>query len=468
MKRYKVRHYRSRIYNPIRGKIIKGALVAVIVGCLFAIGWFSYEPLMQAINEKNKVIIEQEPVPEKPQEPAYVPEEIEFLEKETVAVTVPEEALYNAIDFQGFLKSLDENVTAVVIDMKTQSGTVTYLSEHVSVVNAGAIHENAINLGARIKTAKSMGFDVVTRIYAFEDSTAPYNATDMAIRYGSADGILWLDDSVDNGGKPWLNPYSDTAQKYILDIIYDAIDSGSDAILLEGMRFPEEDGMEYAYFGVSSEETPKDEILSQFAKRIYSATVITDTDVIIGFESYSEVTDSGVYGENPFALSGDGYAPVIDIDDFIGEKFSDEFYFKRQPEDITEVFAKVYESFENIAGLKIMPVLDFEGFTKEQTAGIFDYIRSKGAVGYIVIYNEAYFTGVPEEPEIVPETPSIQPNVPQQPVAPQQPVTPQQPSAPESEPENEEPSETGRTEFEDEHGNKWVEESPGVKDLVIP
>ena len=75
MKRYKVKHYRSRIYNPIRGKIIKGVLIAVISVCLFAIGWFSYEPLMEAINEKNKDIIQQEPVPEKPQEPVFVPDE---------------------------------------------------------------------------------------------------------------------------------------------------------------------------------------------------------------------------------------------------------------------------------------------------------------------------------------------------------------------------------------------------------
>lgn len=456
MKRYKVRHYRSRIYNPIRGKIIKGALVAVVVACLFAIGWFSYEPLMEVINEKNKVIIEQEEIPEKPQEPAFVPEEVEFLEKETVAVTVPEEVLYSAIDFHGFLKSLGEDVTAVVIDMKTKNGTVTYLSDQVSVINAGAFDEKAINLSARIKTAKNLGFDVITRIYAFEDSTAPYNATDMAIRYGSADGILWLDDSVDNGGKPWLNPYSDTAQKYIIDIIYDAVDGGADAILLEGIRFPENEGMEYAYFGVGTEEVSRAEILSQFAKRVYAAAVVTETDVIIGFESYAAITGSDIYGGSPALLSADGYAPLIDIDDYVGKKFSSDFYFKKMPEDISEVFIKAFESIENLDGKKILPVLDFEGFQKEETAGIFDYLKTKGATGYIIIYNEAYFTGVPEEPEIIPE--QTQPN---QPVVPVQPVTPQQPS----ESENEESSENKDKE-EEEIRTGWVEESPGIKDFI--
>ncbi|MBQ4545709.1 MAG: hypothetical protein IJA17_00935 [Oscillospiraceae bacterium] len=445
MKRYKVRHYRSRIYNPIRGKIIKGVLIAVIVASLFAIGWFSYEPLMKAINDKNKEIIEQDPVPEKPPEPVFEPEEIEFLEKETVAVTVPEEILYSAIDYSGFLSSLDDEVTAVVIDMKTRKGTVTYRSDQVSVNAAGASAENAYTLSARIKTAKDMGLDVVTRIFAFEDSTAPYNAIDMAIRYGSAEGILWLDDSVDNGGKPWLNPYSDTAQKYILDIVYDAIDGGADAILLEGLRFPENEGMEYAYFGSGSEETPKDEVLLNFAKRIYSSAVITDTDIIIGYDSFEFISGSGVYGENPLSFSGDGYAPEIDIDDFVGKKFSDDFYFRRLPEDISEVFAKVYESLGTLGGLRVLPVLDFEGFTKEQTAGIFDYLEEKNATGFIVIYNEAYFTGVPEEPEpVVPEQNPTQPAVPTQPVTPNQPTQPTRPETPE-----EEPGESGGSGFND-------------------
>ena len=79
-------------------------LIAVIVASLFGIGWFSYEPLMQAINDKNKEIIQQDPVPEKPAEPVYQPVPEEFLEKETVAVTVPEEVLYSSIDFYSFIK----------------------------------------------------------------------------------------------------------------------------------------------------------------------------------------------------------------------------------------------------------------------------------------------------------------------------------------------------------------------------
>lgn len=456
MKRYKVKHYRSRIYNPIRGKIIKGALIAVIITAVFAIGWFAYEPLMEAINEKNKEIINSDPIPEKPQEQAYEPVPEEFLEKETVAVTVPEEILYSTLDYYEFLKSLDDEVTAVVIDMKTRSGTVTYSSGQVSVINAGAIHENAVNLDNRIKTARNLGFDIVVRIYAFEDSTAPYNANDMAIRYESEEGVLWLDDSVDNGGKPWLNPYSNTAQKYILDIIYDAIDSDVDAIILEGIRFPEEEGMDYAYFGVSAEGVSREDILRQFTQRIYSSTVITDTELIIGYDSYAAALGFGIYGVNPTAFSADGYAPVIDLNDFIGQKINDEFYFKTMPEDITELLAKIHEALGDMSGLAVLPVISCEGFTKAEMKGVWSWLETIETAGYIIIYDEAYFTGIPVEPEEIPEeeTPAVTPVTPTQP---SQTVQPTQPSQPETE------AETGtETETETETEGNVDSDNPGV------
>ena len=81
----------------------------------------------------------------------------------------------------------------------------------------------------------------------------------------------------------------------------------------------------------------------------------------------------------------------------------------------------------------MMPVISCEGFTKAQMSPVFGYLEEKGAVGYIIVYDEPYFTGIPEEPE---EEPVVVPpgNVP---VAPQQPQTPVVPNEPEKEPEEE-------------------------------
>lgn len=420
-KKYKIKHYKSRIYNPIRGKIIRAALIIVIAGALFTAGWFAYEPLMKAINNANKEIIQNDPI-SKP-EPEKKPEELpqEFLDKDTVAVTVPTEKLYDLSAYYSFLASLDKEVTAVVIDMKTAAGEVTYKSNQVSVQNVGAAAENAIDLASYIDTARRAGYDVIARIYAFEDSTAPYNSADMAIRYESEDGVLWLDDSVDNGGKPWLNPYSDTAQKYVLDIVYDAVDLGVDAILLDGVRFPEENAaMDYAYFGVGTEETGRGEILARFAKRVYSAVVTSGTDVLVAFDGHAVVTgDTAVYGGSPMGFDADGFTPYINLGDFVGGKNAK---FSELPADATELMRAVYEALALPEGAKTMPIFYCTGLTKGQVRSAARAAGDLGAVGYIMIYDEEFFTGVPqnsdEQPADGSESSSSAASQPQQPVTP--------------------------------------------------
>lgn len=434
-KKFKVKHYRSRIYNPIKGKIIKAVLAVVAVCALFAAGWFAYEPLMKAINERNKEIIQNDPIskPQPEQKPAELPKE--FLDKKTVAVTVPEEKLYNSGDFYSFLSSLDKEITAVVIDMKTAAGTVTYKSNQVSVQNAGATAENAVDLGSYIDTIRRAGYDVIVRIYAFEDATAPYKSSDMAIRYESEDGVLWLDDSVDNGGKPWLNPYSDTAQKYVLDIIYDAVDFGADAIILDGLRFPEESAaMGYAYFGVGTDDISREEALGMFAKRAYSATVTSETDLLIAFDGEK----AALYGDVP-AYGADGFAPYIDLTLFAGKKAVNGTEFGELPADTTEFVKAVYASLNLAPEAKAISVISCNGLTAGQLRSAARAIGDLETAGFVVIYDEAMFTGVvPPEEQPEDENSSQASSQPQTP-----PVTPVTPpasssstaSVPESQPE---------------------------------
>ena len=175
----------------------------------------------------------------------------------------------------------------------------------------------------------------------------------MAIRYESEDGVLWLDDSVDNGGKPWLNPYSDTAQKYVLDIIYDAVDFGADAIILDGLRFPEESAaMGYAYFGVGTDDISREEALGMFAKRAYSATVTSETDLLIAFDGEK----AALYGDIP-TYEADGFAPYIDLTQFADKKAANGTEFGELPADTTEFVKAVYASLNLAPEAKAISVI---------------------------------------------------------------------------------------------------------------
>ena len=429
MKRYKVKHYKSRIYNPIRGKIIRAVLIIAAAAALFAVGWLLYEPIMNSINKANKEIIEQNPVdvPEKEKLPDPVPPE--FMEKETFSVTVPTETLYRTEEYYHFLCDLDKDVTAVVFDMKTREGEVTYRSSQTSVRNAGATASSAVDLKQRIEVARALGFDVIARIYAFEDATAPYQSADMAIRYETEDGVLWLDDSVDAGGKPWLNPYSNTAQKYVLDIVYDAIDAGVDAVLLDGVRFPGESGLNYAYFGVDLTAT-KNEILKQFTDRVYAAAITTETDVIIAFDGMAILSgEEEIYGGSPTGFACDGLSPVLDFKALIGVKYPS-FYFRNKPEDLSEAANAAYQALGIGEGAQLLPIFVCEGNEKQDIKALRAVFDENGGMGAILIYDETYFVGKPVVPAVPEEEPAVLPVLPQKPSVPAQSSSASNSSAP--------------------------------------
>ena len=96
----------------------------------------------------------------------------------------------------------------------------------------------------------------------------------------------------------------------VLDIVYDAIDAGVDAVLLDGVRFPGESGLNYAYFGVDLTAT-KNEILKQFTDRVYAAAITTETDVIIAFDGMAILSgEDEIYGGSPL---GRRALPVTDF-----------------------------------------------------------------------------------------------------------------------------------------------------------
>ena len=60
----------------------------------------------------------------------------------------------------------------------------------------------------------------------------------MAVHYNKTQ-MIWLDNEASKGGKPWLNPYSQTAQNYLLEVVKEVKNLGVDAILLDGVQLPD-------------------------------------------------------------------------------------------------------------------------------------------------------------------------------------------------------------------------------------
>lgn len=397
----RVKHFNSRIYNPIKRKIVKIALAAAAVGLLFAAGWMLYEPLMDEILLKNKEINSKVEVEKTEKIDVAQQDEIAFLERDINAVIVPSDIFCDDELFSQYLSDLDKDVTAVIVDLKTQDGKVTYKSEQKSVISAGAMAENAVDISKRIEEIREKDLIPAARIYAFEDHTAPYNSEDLAIKYMDSQGVLWLDDSFDNGGKAWMNPYSETAQKYILDIVYDALDENFDAIIVDGVRFPQSAGLQYAYYGGNAETISKSDILIRFMERLYASTAGYITDIIFAYDEYLSLT-SDVYANNTDDFICDGKSPYIKVSDFIGTRINGFSYYRSFPGNVTKIFREITDICK--LDTESVPVIDLEGLSVDNLKEIKEVLKEKGISRYVLKYSDSFGTEevLPNETESAP------------------------------------------------------------------
>ncbi len=183
-----------------------------------------------------------------------------------------------------------QNVKYAVVTLKAQDGTVTYASgvEKAAV----SLSQTPIDAAAVTDAFKQQGIVPVAEIWAFQDPKAAYNDRDMAVQYaGETAGVLWLDNSADAGGKPWLNPYSATARQYVQDLAVEATEMGYETILFNGVQMPQVYSLAYASFGDTAGKTydaALNECIEQWQTALeqkatcwfqYSAAAVTGEDL---------------------------------------------------------------------------------------------------------------------------------------------------------------------------------------------
>lgn len=141
----------------------------------------------------------------------------------------------------------EKGVTHVVVQLKDSEGTVWYAS---AVENAArSLSETPIDAAAAAKAIRDAGMTPVAGVCAYRDPLSPYADKSMAVQYAGEEGVLWLDNSPTNNGKPWLNPYSETARGYVQAIALETVELGFEQVLFTDMTLPDVRSTSSADFG---------------------------------------------------------------------------------------------------------------------------------------------------------------------------------------------------------------------------
>lgn len=125
-------------------------------------------------------------------------------------------------------------LNAMVIDMKNDSGQVTYDSFLPIVKQLGADSKHMIpDIQRLISTLKQQNIYTIARIAAFKDPYAAVRKPEWAIR--TKEGALWQDAK----GTSWVDPYNQEVCSYAIELAKEAAEIGFDEIQFDYVRFPD-------------------------------------------------------------------------------------------------------------------------------------------------------------------------------------------------------------------------------------
>ena len=215
---------------------------------------------------------------------------------------------------------------AVVFDLKDTTGAVGYASATAGAKKAACVEKTALSLDdlkAFAAFCEKNGVVAIPRLCCFEDPLAAKKLDGAHILYNGDASLLWLDNSPQKGGKPWLNPYSPEAHAYMQGYVTELVGLGFKNVMLTGVQFPTQTFA--ASFGSTKfSSLSKLDVLTRFVTDTKTAAKKADQNATItvcvpALATFSDNT--AVYGGNPLNFGADAVAPLIFLDS-LGSKLT--------------------------------------------------------------------------------------------------------------------------------------------------
>ncbi len=200
-----------------------------------------------------------------------------------------------------------------MVELKTADGLVWYNSSLESIKSYNALSPNVIDLKSVVEKFKQNGLSLVVKLHTFADTTAPSLERDNTFRYKGEGDYKWLDNSVEDGGKPWLNPYKPKAVEYNLDIVKEVINSGVEHIIIDSVIFPKTksyDQIDFEGLDTIDFYQARDNYLTQVSQ-------IANQNGVCAYYAFDVSALCGVdfrtYGIDILPTSNIALAPIFDV-----------------------------------------------------------------------------------------------------------------------------------------------------------
>lgn len=395
---YKIKRHK-RIYRRSAGSILaRVAAIVAAVAVLFGLGWALYGPVSDWISQKQKEPTQQQemvpgasasepaaqPQQQEPAPPAAEPEQPSELTSSKTAYLNNQMVADPQAFSQALQQAVEQGYDSILFDLKSQDGTVHYTIDYNEPVNARVTAEHPIDLQQTAQQILDAGLMPVASIYTFHDNIYPLADNSASTYYMDSD-VLWVDDAPDKGGKPWIDPFTQSGQDYIRHIIDDAIEAGFQKIILQEVQFPEGYSLNMIDYGAHASDD-KHAFLAQYIEQMTAYAAEQGVELSAMFPSSRLLgANTAMYFGDPAALVGERAVADLRIQSF-GSGFTTEAVSIPNPTDDPENTLQTASAalVQKMEGCQLTAVIDGEGLTQEQLSARIQLLEQNGISTCIV------------------------------------------------------------------------------------
>ncbi|MFV1970516.1 MAG: putative glycoside hydrolase [Acidimicrobiia bacterium] len=228
------------------------------------------------------------------------------------AIRISPQDLLDSEQWQKLLALADgTGINGLVVDLKTEDGTVVYRTE-VATANAIGAVSSYFDLSDVTQAARERGLYLIGRIGVFQDDFFAADQPDRAVL--NEDGSLWRS----RNGIAWLDPSDPASFEYSIALAEEACRSGFDEIQFDYVSYPFGGDVSTAVFDGDYNQEVRVASINAFLTRAYSilhpmgCTVSSTLFGIVLESGTGELADEGI-GQSPGPMSRivDVLAPTL-------------------------------------------------------------------------------------------------------------------------------------------------------------
>jgi hypothetical protein len=180
------------------------------------------------------------------------------------AIRVSPEDLLDASQWQSMLDLADSTgVNGLVVDLKTEDGTVVYRTDVATANSIGAV-SSYFELSDVVSEASDRELYLIGRIGVFQDNFLAADQPDNAVL--KEDGSLWRS----GNGFAWLDPSDPASYEYSIALAEEACIGGFDEIQFDYVSYPLGGGVSTATFDGENNQEIRVASINAFLTRAYS------------------------------------------------------------------------------------------------------------------------------------------------------------------------------------------------------